>query len=152
VGSTERPTEIKTLEIKETFQMSETVETVVDTEAEAEVHESRRSLALPTTVADLMAMKKSGKSRTVNDEVDFIHLRVWEGIPEYVSYLDAVGSEQAIEGSLVADDLEAARIIRDYAQEHGIHVVGSLKLHTIRRALLVVLRRYRISRSERRDA
>ena len=108
------------------------------------------AMALPKTVKALMEQKKSKMTSTLNDQVDTVHLSLWEK-PEYQRYLDAVYKEQAIEGDLFCDDIEASRLIREEARRQGNAYVASQKLATIRRALMVVLRRYQISRTERRD-
>ena len=118
-------------------------------ETVSEIPQSR-AIALPKTVAALMEQKKSKQTSTLNDQVETVHLSLWEK-PEYQRFLDAVYKEQAIEGDLFCDDIEASRLIRDEARKQGNAYVSGQKLATIRKALMVVLRRYRISRTERRD-
>jgi transcriptional regulator of acetoin/glycerol metabolism len=81
--------------------------------------------------------------------VEAIHLSLWE-VPEYQRLLDAVTSEDAVEGSLTIDDAKAAEMIRTEAAKKGNRLVASKKLGTIVQALHVVMRRYGISRKERR--
>jgi hypothetical protein len=104
----------------------------------------------PTTVA-LIEQRKSKASFTLNDMIEKHHLSLYEQ-PDYQRLLEAVYSEQAVEGSLVADDLEAARMIRKFAKEQGDGYVAKQKLATIVKSMAVVLRRYGISRKERREA
>ena len=66
--------------------------------------------------------------------------------------LDAVHNSDAQEGSLIADDFEAARMIRDKANDIGNAYVASKNLTTLKNSLSVVLRRYGISRKERRQS
>jgi hypothetical protein len=63
-----------------------------------------------------------------------------------------VYDEQAVEGSLAADNVMAATMIREYAKKvDEDHALANEKLATISKALGVVLRRYEISRKERRN-
>jgi transcriptional regulator of acetoin/glycerol metabolism len=108
-----------------------------------------KAIALPKTVADLLDQRKGNRARTLNDDVEAIHLSLWE-VPEYQRLLDAVTSEDAVEGSLTIDDAKAAEMIRTEAAKKGNRLVASKKLGTIVQALHVVMRRYGISRKERR--
>jgi hypothetical protein len=65
--------------------------------------------------------------------------------------LTAVYDEQAVEGSLAADNIEAARMIREKAKTIEDHSLAHEKLATISKSLGVVLRRYHLSRKERRQ-
>jgi len=111
--------------------------------------ERGKEVALPRTVQDLLNQRKTGQQRTLNDFVEAIHLSLWEDAT-YQSFLKAVYVEQAVEGDLFCDDIEAARMIRARALKDGNEIVKREKLATIRKALLVVLRRYRIDRKGRR--
>jgi len=111
--------------------------------------ERGNEVALPRTVQDLLNQRKTGQQRTLNDFVEAIHLSLWEDAT-YQSFLKAVYVEQAVEGDLFCDDIEAARMIRARALKDGNEIVKREKLATIRKALLVVLRRYRIDRKGRR--
>lgn len=111
--------------------------------------EREKEVALPRTVQDLLNQRKTGQQRTLNDFVEAIHLSLWEDAT-YQSFLKAVYVEQAVEGDLFCDDIEAARMIRARALKDGNEIVKREKLATIRKALLVVLRRYRIDRKGRR--
>ncbi|MCB1773569.1 MAG: hypothetical protein KDI88_08120 [Gammaproteobacteria bacterium] len=108
-------------------------------------------IALPPTVSDLIEQRKSKTKKTLHDQVEDLHLSLWENAA-YQALLDAVYPEQAIEGSLFADDFEAARMIREAAKKKGNAYVAGQKLETLRKSLSVVLRRYGISRKERRDS
>lgn len=87
--------------------------------------------------------------RTINDLVEDIHRVVVED-PMYRAFLRAVWDEQAVEGSLSADNIMAATIIREKAKEIGSEVEKE-KLATIVKALGIVLRRYHASRKQRRN-
>lgn len=106
---------------------------------------------LPENTAALIEQRKNKRSYSLNDMVEKHHLALYES-EDYQVLLEAVFPEQATEGSLIADDFEAARMIRDRARDTGDGYVAKQKLDTIRKALTVVLRRYGISRKERRDS
>ena len=105
---------------------------------------------LPASVVDLMAKRRNRDFRTLNDEVEAIYLYLYDN-PEFKAFLYAVYDEQAVEGSLAADNIECARMIRQTAKTRGNVEVSRQKLATIVKALNVVLRRYNESRKERRD-
>lgn len=105
------------------------------------------------TSTQMLAMRTMKKKRTLNDLVEDIHLKLLddeEKAATYDAFLDAVHDEEAIEGTTRDDDHEAARMIRDKAKELKVHEVSSLKIATIRHVLNIVMRRYSISRKERR--
>lgn len=105
---------------------------------------------LPATRDDLIAQRRTQSTKVLNDYVDEVYLILWDD-PEFRKYLEAVYNEEAVEGSTKADDLEAARVIREYAKANSIPMLPSKKLETIAKALNVVTRRYRTSRKERRS-
>jgi hypothetical protein len=85
----------------------------------------------------------------LNDHVLALH-RQLEGNAEYQSYLAADWDAQAVEGSVVADSLMAAQMVRAFARGTGDHVVARMKLATVAAVLDVVLRRLGIAPSQRR--
>ena len=104
---------------------------------------------LPQTVEELLAQRKPMVGRTLNDYVEDIHVKLWPN-PTYQKLLDAVYDEDAVEGSLTADNLEAAGMIREFAAGEGqVPQVAGRKKATIVKALNVVMRRYHMSRGER---
>ena len=107
--------------------------------------------ALPATLEDWISHLKSRPS--INDLVEDVHKMLISGDTgkEYILFLSAVYDEQAIEGSLAADNIEAARMIREKARTIENHLLQNEKLATISKALGVVLRRYHFSRKERRQ-
>jgi hypothetical protein len=111
----------------------------------------KRPPALPSNVAELLTQRKGDLHRTLNDRVEALHLSLYDGDEHYKDLLYAVYDEQAVEGSLAADNILAAEVIRDKAKKTGDIEVGRQKLATIAKALGVVLRRYGTSRKERRD-
>jgi hypothetical protein len=96
-------------------------------------------------------IRKTKAQRTLNDLVEDIHLMLAE-TDEYKKYLKAIFAEQSSEGSLYADDLELARLIREKAIEIGSVELANEKKATIVKCLNIVLRRYELSRAERRDS
>ena len=97
--------------------------------------------------------RKVKTTRTLNDMVEEVQLRLLEDNDQreqFTLYLNAVWDEQAVEGSLGADNLMAAQMIREEAKERGPKELVKEKLATIVKALNVVLRRYENSRKERR--
>jgi hypothetical protein len=91
--------------------------------------------------------------RTINDLVEdaFIGLDRSDENEKFRSYLTALYPEHAVEGSLPADDFEAAHMIREWAKTHESMELADEKIATVVKALKVVMRRYRISRPERRE-
>ena len=84
----------------------------------------------------------------INDEIESIHLRLLED-KKYCAYLHAVYDAQAIEGSLAADNVMAAMMIRDAARTTGNAKLADEKLGIIVNALNVVLRHHGDSRKQR---
>ena len=88
-----------------------------------------------------------------HDKVEDLHRLLFDGEQKYREYLNAVWNEQAIEGSLVIDDVMAAIMIRQRASDlYPADEIANANLDTIVRSLRVVLRRYGMSRAERRSA
>jgi hypothetical protein len=101
---------------------------------------------LPANIDEYTRYIKS--ERTINDLVEDIHRTLVEQ-DEYRKFLWAVWDEQAVEGSLSADNIMAATMIRNRAREINSEIANE-KLATIVKALGVVLRRYHVSRKQRR--
>jgi hypothetical protein len=101
---------------------------------------------LPAASADLI--RKSMRARTLNDYVEDVFLRLFDTDESFRELLDGVSNADSVEGTVRADDYQAARVIRDAAQE-GSPIKGK-NLEAIRKALNVVMRRYGISRGERK--
>jgi hypothetical protein len=108
--------------------------------------------ALPVALNEWHRFLKS--ERTINDLVEDGHRALLDDGDQaelYRSFLFAVYDEQAVEGSLAADNIESARMIREWAKENKSMELAHEKLATIAKALGVVLRRYHASRKERRQ-
>jgi len=107
--------------------------------------------ALPATVHDLLAQRRTNlRTRTLNDDVDEIHLALWNDI-QYRQFFLPIWREETIEGSFIADDMRAALLIRDYAAKNNKPIAATAKLAAIQRSLGVICRRYGISRKERQN-
>jgi hypothetical protein len=101
---------------------------------------------LPEKIEDWQ--RKVKLERTLNDMVEQIHRRLVNESDEYRAYLYACWDVQAVEGSLSADNIKAAEMIRNNANNDE---VAKQKLATLVNVLGVVLRRYGASRKERRN-
>lgn len=106
--------------------------------------------AVPRTAEAYLARRKIKTTRTLNDEVETVHLALADN-QHYQDYLDPVYDSQAQEGSLSIDDVKAAEMIRHRAKDMAIIVVAKQNLATLVKALRVVLRRTGDSREERRN-
>ena len=116
---------------------------------------------LPKSREAMIAQRTMSTDRTLNDYVDDLHVELFvseeekdDQTPEealyYYKLLEPVFNSMAVEGSLQADDFEAARVIRGWAKNKNINVVARQNLETIKRSLHVVWRRYKIDRKQRR--
>lgn len=103
---------------------------------------------LPAKIEDWARHLKA--ERTLNDLVEDVH-RILVEEDRYRAFLRAVYDEHAVEGSLAADNIMAATMIREKADKLGQSELTTEKLATIAKALGVVLRRYHASRKERRQ-
>lgn len=111
-----------------------------------------RHLALPRNVTELLALRKSLKARNLNDDVEAIHLRLWEQ-EDYQKYFEPIWRDETIEGTFQADDIMAAQHIRNFALTgRDYPLAARAKLNAIVNSLGVVLRRYGISRKERQNS
>jgi len=105
---------------------------------------------LPSTVAEHLAHRSMKTERTLNDIVEDVHLSLLENA-DYRAFLNAVWDEHAVEGSLAADNIMAAEMIRAKASKLGNNVLAKEKLATIAKCLGIVMRRYGYSRNQRRN-
>ena len=109
----------------------------------------REAPPLPEKIEDWSRQIKS--ERTLNDLVEDIHRVLVNENAEYRAYLRAVYDQHAVEGSLSADNVFACMLIRKKAKEIGSTEVAEEKVGVINFALNVVLRRYKMSRRQRRN-
>jgi hypothetical protein len=107
---------------------------------------------LPTTIAELASLRKSARTRSLNDEVDDINTRLWED-PGYRRWFEALWPSDTIEGTFHDDEHEAARMVREYAQGNQFPIAATAKIASITRSLGVVHRRFTgMSRRERQQS
>jgi hypothetical protein len=104
---------------------------------------------LPATREAFVAQRKVKVKPTLNDRIEELHLALYEN-EDYQKYLEAVWDEQAVEGSLAADNYELAGMLRAEAARRNMAEVKDLKKATIAKALGVVLRRFGEDRPTRR--
>jgi len=107
---------------------------------------------LPSSIDEWERVSKA--ERTLNDLVEEVHRVLVDDDKlgeRYRSLLRAVYDAHAVEGSLAADNVLAAMMIRDKAAEMRSTEIVSEKLAIISMSLNVVLRRYKSSRKERRQ-
>jgi|SoiMethySBSTD1v2_1073268.scaffolds.fasta_scaffold470461_2 hypothetical protein len=105
---------------------------------------------LPETATEFLAHRKMKATRSLKDQVEDVHIALYDD-KSYKALLEAVYNEQAVEGSLAADDFKAAELIREKAKQMNYVELAVQKLATIAKTLGVVLRRYGASRKERRN-
>jgi hypothetical protein len=121
------------------------------------VKELREAPPLPSRIDNWNRTIKA--ERTLNDYVEDLHRELVNNDPKYRAYLRAVYDAHAVEGSLAADNVLAAMVIRTLAKKKstennndtGSTEVANEKLAVISLALGVVLRRYKASRKQRRN-
>jgi len=106
---------------------------------------------LPTTVAELDTMRVIKRERDFNDAVEDLHRSLFPD-PAYRALLEAVIPEQTVEGSIGADTICAAQMIREKADQMKIAMVKDAQLAVIAKSIGTVMRRYKTSRKQRREA
>jgi hypothetical protein len=105
---------------------------------------------LPATTEDLIARRRHKEVRSLIDDAEEVHQVLWED-QEYRKYFNAAYNDQAVEGSLDADDFMAVSMIRAKAREMGIQSVATAQIHKLTIALHRVAGRYEgLTRKERR--
>lgn len=109
----------------------------------------RQAPPLPAKIEDWE--RAIAAERTLNDLVEDIHRLLVNESADYRAFLRATYDAHAVEGSLAADNVCAAQMIRAKAKAIGSTEVEKEKLAIINMALGVVLRRYHASRKQRRN-
>ena len=74
---------------------------------------------LPENASEFLAHRKLKGRRTLNDQVEDVHIALYDSDKGYTDFLYAVYDEQAVEGSLAADNFKAAELIREKAKKMG---------------------------------
>lgn len=106
---------------------------------------------LPASRQELLAGYKLKRRRTINDRVEEVIVKLWDVNEQFMKLVTAIYDSEAVEGSLEDDDMMAAIVIRDYAKKEGHVEVADQKVHTIKLAMRVGLRRFGVSRPEREE-
>jgi hypothetical protein len=72
--------------------------------------------------------------------------------PDFIAFSNAIDNKEAIEGSMYADDLERAQMVREFAEQHEISEITQLPKHDIaKKVRAVIAHRYKgQSRKDRR--
>lgn len=105
---------------------------------------------VPATTEDMLKGKVTKTTMTLNDYVEQAYIALYSN-EEFQKSIDAVWDEDAVEGSLAADNFIASGMIRDWAKtDNNSPYLEGRKLATIAKSLNVVLRRYGLSRKQRR--
>jgi hypothetical protein len=94
------------------------------------------------------------QKQTINDLVEAVirALMKSDAAESLADFLSPLWDEEAIEGSLAADNLEAANMVREFARKHGEFAdLASKKKATIGKSIRVVMRRYKLGAQERRQ-
>lgn len=113
----------------------------------------RRMLSVPLT-RNKEVLKQNRKKvllPSLNDAVDTIHETLLDD-EAYIRLLEPVYNPEAVNGSLIVDDVMAAQMIKAYASEHGHEVVRRNNLTAIMRAMHTVWRRWNLDRKSRRNS
>jgi len=111
---------------------------------------SLRVAPLPARYEDLQVKYKLPN---LNDAVHDVFKVLYSTEPRFVALLTAVNGAQAVEGATVADDTEAARMIRDFARKNADapDQVRKANIWAIVKALRVVMKRHGIGRDDRKE-
>jgi hypothetical protein len=115
-----------------------------------------RPSALPATKDAFLLHRKLKGAMSINDQVEENALNLVNGggpdCDRYLKLLNAVYKEDAVEGSLRADNYAAAIMLRQIARDNGVTAIGEAPLEKVVQAQGVFLRRYGLSRTERRKS
>lgn len=104
---------------------------------------------VPAKAEDWEANLKIKVPMSLNNRAHEIFKRLCEN-EKFLSYINAAYDEEAVEGNTIADQLQAAEMIRDEARKMGDVVVMKSNLWALRKALRVVLDRYAMLPEQRR--
>jgi hypothetical protein len=85
------------------------------------------------------------------DAVYAIHQRLWHN-DSYRALLAAATNGEAVEGSLICDDVAAAHMVRNYGKARRNVCVAKQPLAAVIVALRLILQRYQLGRTQRRAA
>jgi hypothetical protein len=107
------------------------------------------AIPLPASRTELLARRKVKSAPALNDEVERIFAELLYENADYNRLVASTGRDDSVEGSVDIDQIEAARIMRDYARENHLTIVSNQSLTKLRHALRVVLGRYELKPNQR---
>lgn len=107
--------------------------------------------AFPKNVTNLEEQRIVKRTVTLLDEVEQTMLVLFED-PKYRTYREALDTDTTVEGSIFADDVVAAQMIRNKAEEMGLRQVMEANLTTISQKLRRAEARFNASRNQRKQA
>lgn len=110
---------------------------------------SRRTL--PANVTELLAQRVVKRTVTLLDEVEQAMTELF-GEEQFKQYREALDNDNTVEGSVFADDICAAQMIRKKAEEMGLRQIAEADLTTISQKLRAAERRFNASRRQRKNA
>jgi hypothetical protein len=106
---------------------------------------------LPATVDEFRALRIVPLRKSLLIEVEKYFLELYSN-PLFQRLAEAVTPVDSVEGSPRADTQEMARMIRDEARARSDDFVGNRQLVDIAKMVNLVMKKYQMSRRERRDA
>lgn len=113
-----------------------------------------RLSTLPSTHAELMGRRQLTSERTFNDSIEEAFKALWDD-PErggnFRKHLDALYADEAVTGDLFMDDIKAAEMLQSFAEIRKQVEISNAKLKKVHRAMSVVLRRFGLTRKQRRE-
>ena len=109
------------------------------------------SRVLPANVTDLLAQRVVKRTVTLLDEVEQAMTAIYDE-PQYMRFREAIDNGDAVEGSIFADDIVSAQMIRKKAEVLGLHQVEEADLTLIAQKLRAAERRFNASRKQRKNA
>ena len=110
-----------------------------------------RPANLPATASEWVRKAKIGLD--INDEAEQAGLSLINGgNPEFLRFLNAVHNEDAVEGSIHADDYVAAQMLRNHGRSLGLPLLSNASLEKAKKAQRAWLARYGLDSATRRKS
>ena len=110
-----------------------------------------RRRSLPANVTELLAQRVVKRTVTLLDEVEQAMTELFNE-EQFKRYREALDNDSTVEGSVFADDICAAQMIRKKGDEMGLRQIGDADLTAISQKLRAAERRFNASRRQRRNA
>ena len=101
-----------------------------------------KEINLPTTTADLDALRVLQEKPNLNDEVERYFRQFVVSSPDLRKLLKEVTDGDSVTGKMHFDDFKAAEFIYEKAKADNNLIISDVKPFTVLKALKVVLRRY----------